>query len=275
MVITRIFDLLDKYKDSPAKDDALCFKQNGSWTKYSSQQYIDMAYNFCYGLYEMGYRKGDLIVTVSTNRPEWNFVDMGMSMLGVVHVPVFTSLNSSELEHILNHSGARMVIVSDGKLYKCMKCALDSSGNSIEVFTFDPVNGIASWLEVVEKGRTADEQTRKEVELIKAEIDSDTFATLIYTSGTTGDPKGVMLSHRNLVSNFTAAAQVFNLKPSDKFLSILPLCHVGAEWVITKPSIVVQVFIMPRAWGALRQTCRRLNPMVLMPFHELWKSFMA
>lgn len=229
MVITRTFDLLDKYRNNPAKDDALCFKQHGTWIKYSSQQYIDLAYNFCYGLYEMGYRKGDLIVTVSTNRPEWNFVDMGMAMLGVVHVPVFTSLNSSELEHILNHSGARMVIVSDGKLHKCMKCALDSSGNSIEVFTFDTVNGIANWMEVVEKGKAAGEQTRKEVELIKAEIDSDTFATLIYTSGTTGDPKGVMLSHRNLVSNFTAAANVFNLKPSDKFLSILPLCHVGGR----------------------------------------------
>jgi long-chain acyl-CoA synthetase len=229
MEISRTFDLLDKYKASPAKDDALCFKQNGTWIKYTSQQYIDLAYSFCYGLHKMGYRKGDRIVTVSTNRPEWNFVDMGMAMLGVVHVPVFTSLNPPELEHIISHSGARMVIFSDGKLHKCMKCALDNSVNSLDVYTFDTVNGVSNWLEVVEKGKDATEQTRLEVENIKSQIDADTFATLIYTSGTTGESKGVMLSHRNLVSNFISAAAVFNLKPTDKYLSILPLCHVGGR----------------------------------------------
>ena len=83
------------------KDDALCFKHNGNWIKYSSKEYIEYSYNFCYGLYELGLRKGDKIITVSSNRPEWNFVDMGMSMIGIVHVPVFTSLNADEYEYII------------------------------------------------------------------------------------------------------------------------------------------------------------------------------
>ena len=118
MKTTRTFDLLDRYREKFPKDDALCFKQNGEWIKYSSQDYIDYSYNFCYGLYELGFRKGDKIVTVSNNRPEWNFIDMGMSMLGIVHVPVFTSLNAAEYEYIIKNSGAKMIIISDKKLFK-------------------------------------------------------------------------------------------------------------------------------------------------------------
>ncbi|HOC48827.1 MAG TPA: AMP-binding protein, partial [Bacteroidales bacterium] len=91
-IVSRTFDLLDRYRELYNKADALCFKHNGNWQKYSTAEYIEHAYSFCYGLCESGFRRGDKIITVSANRPEWNFTDMGMSMLGVVHVPVFTSL---------------------------------------------------------------------------------------------------------------------------------------------------------------------------------------
>jgi long-chain acyl-CoA synthetase len=229
MEIKRNFDLLEKYKHNALKDDALCFKQNGKWKKFSSQEYIELSYNFCYGLYELGFRKGDKIITISNNRPEWNFVDLGMAMLGVVHVPVFTSLNAPEYEYIINHSEAKMVIISDYKLYKTVLPALENLSKSIEVFTFDEMAESPNWGEIVAKGKTASEQTKSEIEKIKAEITEELFATLIYTSGTTGQAKGVMLSHKNLVSNFTSAAEVFDLKTTDKYLSILPLCHVGGR----------------------------------------------
>ena len=101
MIVTRTFDLLDRYRENYQKDDALCFKHEGNWIKYGSAEYIDNSYKFCLGLYAMGFRKGDKIITVSSNRPEWNFADMGMSMLGIVHVPVFTSLSISEYEYII------------------------------------------------------------------------------------------------------------------------------------------------------------------------------
>jgi len=229
MTVLRTFDLLERYRELYDKDDALCFKQNGVWTKFSALQYIEYSYNFCYGLYDSGFRKGDKIITVSANRPEWNFVDMGMSMIGVVHVPVFTSLSAAEYDYIIRNSGARMVIISDKKLYKTIAPVLSDSTITARVFTFDDIPGARNWLEIVEKGKQCTEMTRQAVEKEKEGITPEDFATLIYTSGTTGTPKGVMLSQRNLVSNFISAASVFNLKPSDKYLSILPLCHVGGR----------------------------------------------
>jgi long-chain acyl-CoA synthetase len=229
MIISRTFDLLEKYKEVPSKDDALCFKHNGVWIKYNSTEYIENAYHFCYGLYEMGLRTGDKIITVSTNRPEWNFADMGMSMLGIIHVPVFTSLNTSEFEYIIRNSGVRMILISDNKLFKSVSSSFKGTGFAGWVYTFDRVEGAENWNKILSAGKTCSENTRDEVEKVKNLIGSETFTTLIYTSGTTGKPKGVMLSHRNMVSNFISAAKVFNLKPSDKYLSILPLCHVGGR----------------------------------------------
>jgi len=228
-IVSRTFDLLDRYRELYNKADALCFKHNGNWQKYSTAVYIEHAYSFCYGLCESGFRRGDKIITVSANRPEWNFTDMGMSMLGVVHVPVFTSLSATEYEYIIRNSGARMIIISDKKLCRTLEPALTATGHSCPAFTFDKIDGAANWLDIVEKGRNCSAETKQQVEEIKKLIKPDDFATLIYTSGTTGKPKGVMLSHRNMVSNFISAASVFNLKPTDKYLSILPLCHVGGR----------------------------------------------
>jgi long-chain acyl-CoA synthetase len=229
MNVTRTFDLLDLYRTRPFKEDALCFKQNGQWKKFSSQEYIENSYNFCYGLHELGLRKGDMVVTVSSNRPEWNFADMGMAMAGIVHVPVFTSLSPDEYEYIIRNSGARIVLVSDNRLYCCLASALEKMKGDIRVYSFDNIRDVASWEEILNLGKSCSGETMKETERIKAEISPDTFATLIYTSGTTGNPKGVMLSQRNLVSNFISAASVFNLSPENRYLSILPLCHVGGR----------------------------------------------
>lgn len=229
MEVTRTFDLLERYRENPEKDDALCFKHDGKWLKFTSKEYIDYSYNFCYGLYELGLRKGDKIVTVSSNRPEWNFIDMGMAMIGIVHVPVFTSLNTAEYEYIIKDSGAKLIIVSDAKLLKCMSPLSMAISKSVKVYSFDTIPGIVNWMEIVNSGKEASLETKNAVEEGKSSIHPETFATLIYTSGTTGKPKGVMLAQKNLVSNFVSAASVFNLKPSDKYLSILPLCHVGGR----------------------------------------------
>jgi len=140
MDIQRTFDLLERYKSLFPKDDALCFKHDGSWIKYSSKDYIEYSYNFCYGLYESGLRRGDKIISVSSNRPEWNFADMGMSMIGVVHVPVFTSLSTQEYEYIIENSGAKMILVSDKKLLKSITPAL--KGNLERIFTFDIIENL-------------------------------------------------------------------------------------------------------------------------------------
>jgi long-chain acyl-CoA synthetase len=229
MAVTRNFDLLDRYRELYSKEDALCGKQNGKWVKYSSNDYIDYSWNFACGLFSLGLQKGDRIITVSNNRPEWNFADMGMAMIGVVHVPVFTSLNTSEYEHIIIHSGAKLIFLSDSKLYRIIKPAAEKHLPLSDIYSFDEIDGVSSWKQIVDKGKMEREKLNGEVEKIKNSVKAEDFATLIYTSGTTGKAKGVMLSHLNLVSNFISASSVFNLKPSDRYLSILPLCHVGGR----------------------------------------------
>ena len=229
MEITRTFDLLTRYQNNFMKDDALAVKQSGKWVKYSTQQYIDFAYNMCYALLSMGFKKGDKIASVSNNRPEWNFIDMGMAMIGVVHVPLYTSLSSDEYENILKHSDARFVFISDKSLVKKLKPVIEKVSNVESYYTFDIIEGEKHWSEIVAVGKKNEEKYKDELEKIKSEIQPNDFASLIYTSGTTGTSKGVMLSHNNLVQNFLAAAEIFALTPEQKYLSILPLCHVGGR----------------------------------------------
>lgn len=229
MNLDRTFDLLDRYRDKFIKEDALCTKQNGIWIKYSSKDYIDYSYNFSYGLLDLGIKKGEKIITVSNNRSEWNFVDMGMSLIGAIHVPVFTSLSVDDYQYIINHSEAKLIVVSDKKLHKVMDLAVRASGQPVQIYSFDKIDGVKNWEEIIESGKRNFMKYREIVEKIKSSISPDDFASLIYTSGTTGRAKGVILTHRNMVSNFLAAADVFKLKPEDKYLSILPLCHVGGR----------------------------------------------
>jgi len=225
----RTFDLLDRYSFHPEKENAFCIKQNGEWVNYSSKDYVEFSHLFGYGLLEMGLKKGDKIITVSHNRPEWNFSDMGMAMTGIIHVPVFTSLHTDEYRYVIEHSEAKVVLVSDRKLYQVLKPAVESCRFPVQVFSFDPIEGVSNWKVIIESGRKNAEKYREIADDLRRSITPDDIATLIYTSGTTGTPKGVMLTHRNLVSNFLSAARVFKLTPEDKYLSILPLCHVGGR----------------------------------------------
>ena len=229
MEIKRTFDLLDRYREHFMKADALAVKLNGKWIKYSTQQYINYSYYFSLGLLERGFKKGDKIASISNNRPEWNFIDMGMAMIGVVHVPLYTSLSCPEYENILRHSDARYVFIADNKLLENLKPVIEKLGNVESIYTFDPVENEKNWLELTEQGEKSEVYNRKDFEKIRSGIKPDDLASLIYTSGTTGTSKGVMLSHTNLVRNFLAAAEIFDLKPDQKYLSILPLCHVGGR----------------------------------------------
>jgi len=154
---------------------------------------------------------------------------MGMSMIGVVHVPLYTSLSIDEYKSILRHSDSRILFVSDISLLKKLK-PIAEEVNTIEgIYTFDQIESEKHWSEIVSLGKENALKYKDEVEKSKSEITPDDFASLIYTSGTTGASKGVMLSHNNLVQNFLAAAEIFALKPDQKYLSILPLCHVGGR----------------------------------------------
>ena len=230
MNVTRTFDLLERYEQKfLRKEDAFGVKQNGKWVKFSSKEYIEISHQLSYGLLSLGIQKGDKIVTISNNRPEWNFIDMGVAMIGAIHVPLFTSLSSDEYEYILQHSDAKLIFVSDKALYNIIAPVLKKISKNEFIYSFDTIDDVKNWKEILNKGKEGAVYYKEEVEKLKKSINENDFATLIYTSGTTGTSKGVMLSHKNLVHNFIAAAEVFKLTTNDKYLSILPLCHVGGR----------------------------------------------
>ncbi|MDF1573854.1 MAG: long-chain fatty acid--CoA ligase [Bacteroidales bacterium] len=229
MVPTRTFDLLERFITSFPGKNALSEKIEGKWKFYTSEDYNQISHQFALGLLELGFKKGDKIMTVTNNRPQWNFVDMGMSMAGVIHVPVYTSMNAEEYGFIMEHSDARMVIVSDRKLYEIIEPEAKKIKEVEYLFTFDTIGGASHWSEVLKKGQRASSKTREQLENIKYSILPGDLVSIIYTSGTTGRSKGVMLSHLNLVSNFLAAADVFRLDENDRYLAIIPTCHVGGR----------------------------------------------
>lgn len=229
MEVTRTFDLLERYASLFRKDNALSYKQNDSWLSWSTDEYIRICHDVAYGLLQLGLKKGDRVITATNNRPEWNFLDHALTMTGIIHVPVYTSLSEQEYSFIVEHSEARMVFVSDKKLAGRFRNALKTGNIGGSIYTFDPVEDFNHWQSVRELGADNRERWAGKVEEIKDSITEKETATLLYTSGTTGSPKGVMLTHENLVRNFIAAAGIFELSPDDRYLSILPLCHVGGR----------------------------------------------
>ncbi len=226
MEVTRIFDLLNRYQESYMKDDVLAAKKNGEWIRYSTRDYVNYSNYFSYGLLAMGFSKGEKIATVTNNRPEWNFVDMGMMQAGIVHVPIYPTISVDEYKHILGHSDVKGVIISDKTLYAKLKDLVVTIPSIEFVYSFNEIDGVKNWMEIVETGKAEENKWREKLDEIRENIKPDDIATLIYTSGTTGSSKGVMLSHRNIVTNFVATSKIQPLDHTHKVLSFLPLCHI-------------------------------------------------
>lgn len=226
MEIKRTFDLLNNLKQNIKKDGVLCAKRNKEWIKFSVHEYYEQAQLVSYGLLAKGFEKGDKIVTVTNNRPEWNFVDMGMSMIGVVHVPVYPTISDEEYKYILEHSDAKMLIVSDVNLYRRLKDVTASVDTIKEIYTFNEVEEADNWSEITKLGLEQKDKWEDILNERSEAISEDDLVSIIYTSGTTGNPKGVMLSHKNFMSNMKDALPLFPLSTEDNVLSFLPLCHV-------------------------------------------------
>jgi long-chain acyl-CoA synthetase len=231
MEIKRTFDILDKLKQENDKPDILAAKRNGHWLTFSVDDYIKNALFFSYGLLAKGFKKGDKIATVSNNRPEWNFVDMAMSMIGVIHVPIYPTIGEDEYKYILKHSDAKMLIVSDVALYKKLKPIANKIRSIKTVYSFNHINDVCHWTEIKKQGEKEKTKQKEKFNKIKDSISPDDIVSMIYTSGTTGMPKGVMLTHRNFLSNVEGVAPDFDLSKDDKALSFLPLCHVFERMV--------------------------------------------
>lgn len=226
MEVTRTFDLVEYIVENYPKDDILAGKVNGVWKKYSSTDYSSYVNYISYALLELGFNKGDKIITVTHNQPEWNFIDFGMAQIGVIHVPVYPNISEDDYTYIFNHSEAKAVIVSDLNLYNRIKKSVAKAPNIKEVFSIADSSDLRTFNQLIEIGKKNSEKYKSELEKSQKAIAPTDLATIIYTSGTTGLSKGVMLSHNNLVKNAIATSKIQPLNNSHKVLSFLPLCHV-------------------------------------------------
>jgi long-chain acyl-CoA synthetase len=223
MNITRIFDILEHQKSTYALQTALACKKNGRWVHYSTNDFIEQASLVSRGLIASGLNPGDKIANVSNNRPEWNILDMGMLQAGMVHVPLYPTITDDDYRYILKHAEVRMVFVSNRELFERIHKIAGEIPDILGVFTYDEVDGAPHWSQITDR---ADGVPLSRIEEIKAQIKAEDLFTLIYTSGTTGFPKGVMLSHNNVVSNLLASSPRVPCEAGDKCLSFLPLCHI-------------------------------------------------
>lgn len=226
MQIKRTFDLLDRNLEKFPRPDALVSKVDGKWKPYSTKEYKDYADNIAYGLISLGIQPKDTVVTVSNNRPEWNFVDMGIAQSGAIHVPVYPTISVTDYIYILNHAEAKVIFVSDSKALSRIKEAVKEVPSVKYIYSFDKIEDQTNFIELYNLGKQNADKLKEELQNRKNAITSDDIATIIYTSGTTGLSKGVMLTHNNFISNFTASTNIIDLTPEDKILSVLPLCHV-------------------------------------------------
>lgn len=224
MELTRLFDLLDRFEARYQKPVLFGGKVDGLWQRYSLTDYIDSAHAVAYGLMHLGIKPGDRIISITFNRPEWNFLDMGIMMCGAIHVPVYPNISNDDYHYIFNHSGARMVFVAGEELYARIKNILPQCPGIEKLFTFRNLHGFEHLGELIELGKKHPQP--EALKDIKSNIQGDDVATIIYTSGTTGKPKGVMLSHRNILSNVEATFTIPKQDQGQIVLSFLPLCHV-------------------------------------------------
>ncbi|MDP5201812.1 long-chain fatty acid--CoA ligase [Flavobacterium sp. DG2-3] len=230
--ITRLFDFPYYQQETYNLPVALATKKNGAWEKTSSQEYIAKANAVSRALLRMGVQKDDKIALItSNNRTEWNIMDIGILQTGAQNVPIYPTIAEEDYEYILNHSGSIYCFVSDEEVLQKVNAIKANVPTLKEVYSFNEIPGCKHWSDLLLAGE--DESNQNEVEARKDSIKTDDLATIIYTSGTTGKPKGVMLSHKNIVSNVLDSAPRIPFDPGKSTaLSFLPICHIFERMIL-------------------------------------------
>ena len=227
---SRLFDILDFQVANFPLATCLSYKYNTSeWQNHSSQEVSKISYQFALAFIQAGLEPGDHIAIISPNRPEWNFCDLGVMMAGGINVPIYPTSSENDYKFIFNEASIKFVFISDDEILQRIRPILKDCPSIKAIYSFDKTEDCLYYKDFL---ATSNEKDLSEVERRKVAIKPEDLATIIYTSGTTGFPKGVMLSHNNIVSNIHGVDASLPLTKGQKCLSFLPLCHIFERTVI-------------------------------------------
>ena len=232
MIPTRLFDFLEFAKNNHPSDNVLNTKYNGKWQSLSTHDYDLKANYISSSLISMGVKPGDKIAMISsTNRSEWSIIDMGLSQIGAINVPLYPTITSKDYLYILNHSECKYCFVSDLEVYEKVFAVKEQVKSLKNIYSFDNIDKCSNWRELIDSGQESLDTSI--IQEQKSKVKPEDLATIIYTSGTTGTPKGVMLSHSNIVSNVLSTSNRFPFETGkETALSFLPICHVFERVVL-------------------------------------------
>ena len=222
MQVSRLFDLINYQIANYDKDVALAQKLDGQWKTYSSRDVKRIVDNLSLAFLQSGIKSDDKIAIISNNRPEWNFIDLALQQIGAISVPMYPTISADDYNYIFNHAEVKKAFVGDQEIYQ--KAVEASKEMDIHILSFDKISGCDYWEDFMEQGESGN---IADLDDIKETIKTDDLFTIIYTSGTTGRPKGVMLTHGNVIHNlFAIEDRIIVSKGEGKALSFLPLCHI-------------------------------------------------
>ncbi|NRD19723.1 long-chain fatty acid--CoA ligase [Winogradskyella eckloniae] len=229
--ITRLFDFPYYQLENKPNKSAFVTKYDGKWTHTSTAEYISKANSISRALLKLGVQKNDKIAVISsTNRTEWNIIDIGVLQTGAQNIPIYPTISAEDYEYVLNHSESIYCFVSDFEVLEKVR-KVQANTKLKEVYSFNHIKGCKHYSELFELGK--DESNQSEVEARKDAVKPNDLATIIYTSGTTGKPKGVMLSHWNITSNaLDSSPRVPLVEGENRILSFLPICHIFERLLI-------------------------------------------
>lgn len=261
MEITRLFDLLERYMEKwPEKEDALAGKQNGQWRKYSIKEYIETANKISYALIHLGIEPGDKVGIIANNRPEWNILDMAIMQTGAICVPIYPTISEKDYLYILNHCEAKLVVVEGADVMNKIDHIMPETPTLKHVYTFINRNRFPFLDQLIELGEQHPDPAGLKAR--KDAIQTKDCATIIYTSGTTGTPKGVMLSHSNIINQFLNLQQT-PAEWSRIAFSFLPLCHAYERMLVFLYQFLGMSVYYAQNLGTIGDNIKEVNPTMM------------
>ena len=230
MEVKRLFDILKLYVENhPDQDVALARKENGSWKKYSIQEYVETANNLSYAFIKLGIKKDDKVGIICSNRPEWNMLDMAIMQVGAVSVPIYPTISKEDYRYIINDCGVKLIVLEGTGVLQKIEEVKSEAPNLEAIYALSTKCDYPTFEQLVELGK--ENANPEELKAREESVDEKDCATIIYTSGTTGNPKGVMLSHYNIMSQLKNLEHIPS-KWSKKAFSFLPICHAYERMLV-------------------------------------------